>query len=167
MGERMMAAGIAEAATLLRDFRFVDPWWGGAAFVPCWGAELDVCIDPDEGAITPRQLGILRALLDYPHDLRPEFERALFEYYQAEVDGTYCSYDEFAKPIPGSGPPKLTEPSQVWPLIDGPTVYIKPFFRTPSAVEFELSFNCEWDPEHGLGVLYQDWRPVEFGGWDF
>ena len=33
-------------------------------------------------------------------------------------------------------------------------------------IEFELSFTCEWDPEHGLGVLYQDWQPVEFGGWD-
>lgn len=31
---------------------------------------------------------------------------------------------------------------------------------------FELSFNCEWNREHGLGVLYRDWQPVEFGDWD-
>ena len=31
---------------------------------------------------------------------------------------------------------------------------------------FELSFNCEWDREHGLGVLFRDWQPIEFGGWD-
>jgi len=67
---------------------------------------------------------------------------------------------------PASSPPKLTAASQIWSLIDGPTVYIKSFFRTPAVVEFELSFTCEWDPEHGLGVLYEDWHPVKIGGWD-
>jgi hypothetical protein len=60
----------------------------------------------------------------------------------------------------------LSRPSEVWSLIDDPEVYIHWHFRTPSAVEFELSFNCEWDPEHGLGVRYRDWQPVHFGGWD-
>ena len=78
----------------------------------------------------------------------------------------YCSYDDSGAPIPGSGPPKLSEPSQVWELIDEPVVCIPWIFRSESAVEFELSFNCEWDREHGLGVLYHDFRPVEFGGWD-
>ena len=162
----MDTSGVEEAASLLRDFQFVDPTWEGKAFVRFWGQELDVSIDPDDGAITPRQLAVLRAILGYSQDLRPEFEQALFAYYQAEVDGTYCSYDEHAQPIPGSGPPKLSEPPQVWGLIDEPVVCIPCIFRTGSAIEFELSFNCEWDREHGLGVLYRDWRPVRFGSWD-
>lgn len=109
----MGTSEIDEAAALLRDFQFVDPTWEGTAFVRCWGHELDVSLDPDDGAITPRQLAILRAILDYSRDLRPEFEQALFAYYQADVDGTYCSYDEHAQPIPGSGPPKLSEPRVV------------------------------------------------------
>jgi hypothetical protein len=157
--------GANEAAGLLRDFQFVDPTWDGRAFVPFWGADLDVSIDPDEDGITPRQLAVLQAILGYPRDLRPEFERALFAYYQADVKDSYCSYDEHGRPIPGSGPPELTESSQVWVLIDEPVVRVPWIFRTASAVEFELCFNCEWDPEHGLGVLYRDWRPVEFGGW--
>jgi hypothetical protein len=162
----METPGVAEAGTLLRDFHFVDPTWDGTAFVPFWGCDLDVSIDPDEEGITPRQLAILRAVLNYSRDLRPEFERALFAYYQADVDATYCSYDEHARPIPGSGPPKLTEPAQVWGLIDEPVLCIPWIFRTETAVEFELSFNCEWNREHGLGVLYRDWQPAEFGGWD-
>jgi hypothetical protein len=161
----MDTSGVDEATALLCDFQFVDPTWEGTAFVRFWEHELDISIDPHDGAITPRQLGVLRAILGYPRDLRPEFEQALFAYYQADVDGTYCSYDEDAKPIPGSGPPKLSESSQVWRLIDEPVVCIPWIFRTPSAIEFELSFNCEWDREHGLGVLYCDWRPVEFGSW--
>lgn len=141
----MGTPGVADAATLLRDFHFVDPTWGGSAFVPFWGRELDFSIYPDEEGITPRQLAILRAVLSYPQDLRPDFERALFAYYQADLD--------------------LTEPGQVWTLIDEPVVCIPWIFRTETAIEFELSFNCEWDPEHGLGVLYRDWQPVKFGGW--
>jgi hypothetical protein len=162
----MDTPGVAEAAALLQGLHFENPTWDGTALVPFWGSELDVAIDPDEEGITARQLAILRAILRYSRDLRPVFEKALFEYYQADVDGTYCAYDEQARPIPGSGPPKLTDPSQVWGLIDEPVVCIPRYFRTPSAIEFELSFNCEWDPEHGLGVLYRDWLPVKFGGWD-
>ena len=157
---------VTEAAALLRGFHFVDPTWEGTAFLPFWGSELDVSLSPDEDGFTSRQLAVLREVLSYAQDLRPEFERALFAYYQAKVDGTYCSYDEDARPIPGSGPPKLSEPSRVWGLIDDPVVCIPSYFRTPSAIEFELSFNCEGDQEHGLGVLYRDWQPVEFGGWD-
>jgi hypothetical protein len=44
-------------------------------------------------------------------------------------------------------------------------VCIDNYFRTPSAIEFELRFNCEWDPEHCLGVCYRHWQAIEFGGW--
>jgi hypothetical protein len=94
----MHTPGSDEARALLRDFEFVDPTWEGIAFVPFWGRELQVSIYPDEEGITPRQLAILRTILSYPRDLRPE----LFAYYQADVDGTYCRYDEHAQPIPGS-----------------------------------------------------------------
>lgn len=162
----MTPSGIAEARKLLKKFRFIDPTWGGTAPVPCWGSDLEIHVYPDEEGITPRQLTVLRALLGRRRSIRKVFERALFAYYLEDVDGTYCSYGPDGKPIPGSGPPKLTKPGQVWALIEGPEVYIKSDFQTESAIEFELSFTCEWDPEHGLGVLYQDFRPVEFGGWD-
>ena len=161
----MDTPGVREASRLLRDLHFIDPTWEGRAFVPFWGRELDVSISPDDEGITPRQLGVLQAIVSYPRDIHLEFERALFAYYQAEVEGTYCSYDEHARPIPGSGPAKLRRPSQVRELIDEPVVCIPSYFRTESAVEFELSFNCKWDREHGLGVLYWDWQPVEFGDW--
>ena len=97
----MAATGIAEAKTLLRDLRYIDPMWCGTAFLPCWRSELDIHIDPDEGGITPRQLSVLRALLSYPQDIRAEFERALFDYYQTDVDGSYCEYGPDAKPVLG------------------------------------------------------------------
>jgi hypothetical protein len=162
----MGAPGVAAAAALLRDFHFVAPTWDGTAFVPFWGRDLEVSIDPDDNSITRRQQMVLRAVLRHSEGLRPEFERALFRYYQADVAGSYCAYDERGRSVPGPGPPALTEPSQVWGLIDDPVVCIPGYFRTRSAIEFSLAFNCVWDREHGLGVLYRNWRPVEFGGWD-
>ena len=157
---------LTQARALLRDLEVTDLTWSGTAFVPCWGSELDIHLYLREGEIEPRQLDIVRALRSYPQDIRPGFERAMFDYYQDDVEGMYCACGPDGRPIPGSGPPTLTAPAQVWSLIDGPEIYIKWFFRTPTAVEFELSFTCEWDPEHGLGVRYQDWQPVKFGGWN-
>ena len=148
----MNTPGVAEAATLLRDLEFVDPSWEGRAFVPSWDRELQVSIRPGDEGITPRQLTVLRAVLGYLQQLRSEFEWALFAYYRADVEGSYCSYDEHGRPIPGSGPPSLSEPSQVWGLIDEPAVCIPSYFRTPSAVEFELSFNCMWDEQLGYCI---------------
>ena len=162
----MDTPGAAEAAVLLRDFRFDDPMWVGRAFVPFWGCDLDVSIDPDDDGITARQLSVLRAVLTRPRNLRAGFGKALYAYYRDDVDGTYCSYDDRGVPIPGSGPPKLTAAAQVWDLIDEPVVCIPVYFHTRSGVEFQLSFNCEWDKEHGLGVSYRGWKPVEFGGRD-
>lgn len=161
-----MGANVEEIRRLIPNLACNDLGWSGTAFVACWGSDLGIHLSTYGGDVEARQVEIVRALLAYPKDIRPEFERALFGYYQADVDGAYCEYGDDGQPIPGSGPPKLTEPNQVWPLIDGPEVYVKPFFRTEAAVEFELSFTCEWDPEHGLGVIYHDWNPVEFGGWD-
>lgn len=159
---------IAQAADALRAFQFVGPCWSGRAAVPCWGRkELAINLYPEDADLAPRQLEVLRAVLRHPHDLRPTFERALFAHYKAEVERSYSAYDPVAhRDVPDSGPPTLSRPSEVWSLIDEPEVYIHRHFRTPLAVEFELSFNCEWDPEHGLGVRYQDWQPAHFGGWD-
>jgi len=162
----MVTPGVTMAASLLRDFRFVDPTWEGSAFLRFWESELDVSISPYENdGITPRQLDVLRAVLAYPWSIRTEFERALFAYYNDEIDGSYCSCTPDGKVIPGSGPPKITEPSQLRKLIDEPKVCIRTYFETNSAVELELRFNCEWDPEHGLGVLYRYWQAVDFGQW--
>ena len=125
--------------TLVPDLQFVDPTWDGTAFVPFWGRELDVSIEPDDVEITPRQIEILRAILTHTGDLRPGFERALFDYYQAEIDGLYCEYGPNARPIPGTGPPKLKKPSQVWKLIDDP-VAASPL--TTSELRRHLSLSC-------------------------
>ena len=38
----MESPGVAEAAALLADFRFIDPSFCGMAFVPFWGSKLDI-----------------------------------------------------------------------------------------------------------------------------
>src|SRR5689334_2534909 len=137
---------IAQVADALRAFEFVGPCWSGWAALPCWGGkELAINLYPEDADLVPRQIEVLRAVLRHPQDLRPAFESALLAHYKAEVEGSYSAYDPVAqRGVPDSGPPTLSTPSEVWTLIDDPAVYIHWHFRTPSAVEFELSFNCEW-----------------------
>jgi len=161
---------VAEAAKLLPGLHWEGPGWAGWAVLPCWGGkELPFNIDPEDEAadIAPRQLAILRAVLNHSLDIRPALQDALFAYYKAEIEGSYVAYDPVARrDIPGSGPPVLTNSSQVWSLIDDPEVCIDWLFHTPAAVEFKLIFNCAWDEEHGLGVQFSDWVPVRFGAFD-
>lgn len=161
---------VAEAATLVSGLQRIGSSWGGWAALPCWGGkELHFNIDP-EGEVADialRQLTVLRAVLQHPLDIRPAFQDALFEYYKAEIEGSYSAYDPVARrEIPNSGPPVLTNSSQVWPLIDDPEMWIDWHFRTPTAIGFELTFNCDWDEEHGLGVQFSNWAAVKFGGFD-
>jgi hypothetical protein len=149
---------VAEAAALLSGFRRDAFWCEGWAAIPCWGdLELPVRLDFEDeaGDLAPRQVAILRALLGHVGDLRAVFERALFAYYKAEIETTL-----------DSDTPKPGGPSDMWKLIDDPTIVIDWYFRTPTAVELKMTFNCAWDEEHGLGVRFVDWTPVAFGGFD-
>lgn len=160
---------IDEIGGLLKDLTFHGSYWQGWAAISFWGQQnLWVCIERREDVdISPRQIEVLRTILKSKDDLRPSFEAALFEYYKAEVEDCYSTYDPTTQmEVPDSGPPTLSKSSQIWTLINEPEVWIDWHFETPSALEFKLTFNCVWDEEHGLGIRFYDWKPVVIGGWD-
>ncbi len=164
----MTTVPIEQAAGLLKGLHYVGPCWAGTAFVPFWGDTLEVNLDPaGEGRVTPRQLRILRAVLSYPRDLKGEFQRRLFEHYRQHVYGRIEFLDEDDGDVTDQCAPRLEEAGQVWGLIEGPGVFIRPCCRAEdeAAVTFELDFTCSWDEEHGLGVRYRDWEVVRVGGW--
>src|SRR5258706_15205065 len=83
---------VAQAATLLPGLQKDGAWWDSWGVLPCWGGkELHFNIDPEDEAadLAPRQVSILRAMLQHTRDLRSAFEEALFGYYKAEIEGSY------------------------------------------------------------------------------
>jgi hypothetical protein len=145
----------ADAASLLSGFEREEFWWVGWAAIPGWGrTELPLHLELEDGAgdLAPRQVAILRALLKHAEDLRAGFERALFAYYKAEIEATL-----------DADTPRPAAPSDMWSLIGDAAIWIGWYFRTPTAIEFKMTFNCAWDEEHGLGVRFVDWTPAAFG----
>ena len=93
-----MSTAADEARKLIPDLSRDDLGWSGTAFVSCWGSELDIHLTSHDGVVEARQLDAVRALLSHAEDIRPVFERGLFDYYQADVDGTYCEYGPDGRP---------------------------------------------------------------------
>jgi hypothetical protein len=147
----------------LRNYHLDGHFWTAVAYIPFWRGELPVWFLTYEKEPTPRQVRIVQAILDYPHDLRGLVERGVFDYYQAEVFGAI----DFGDPeVEQECAPPLTDPAQIWKLIPGADIWISQFYKEgyEDAVEFKMTFECSWDEEHGLGVKFRDWQIVDFTG---
>ena len=88
---------------------------------------------------------LLRAVFDYYLRMRPQYERAGGEWI--ENMPVLAGEDQLREMIrPGSvviGWPSGSEP-----------------------VSIGMSFECDWEQEHGLGVVFQDMKVVDVGGAD-
>jgi hypothetical protein len=147
----------------LRDYHLDGGFWTAVAYIPFWKGELPVWFLTYDTELTPRQIRIVRAILDYPHDLRGLLEKSVFDYYQEHVFGAIDFGDTETEQ---QCAPRLTEPSQIWKLVPGADIWISEFHKKEheEAVEFKMTFACSWDDEHGLGVQFRDWQIVNFGG---
>jgi hypothetical protein len=125
----------------LRDYHLDGSFWTGVAYVPFWRGELPVWFFTYAEVPTPRQVRIVRAVLDYPHDLRATLERSLFDYYQEHVFGAI----DFGDPEDEAEcAPRLRKPGQIWKLIWGADIWISEFYKRgrAKAVEFKMTFSC-------------------------
>lgn len=165
----MTTVDASAAAELLPGLRYERPFWTGTTLIRFWGQPLNITLQTVEhDRLVPRQVRILREVLAYPHDLRPAFERTLFDYYQQHVYGCIdCGLDEDGTDPTDHLIPHLDSPREIWKLIQGPELWLHWCCKDEyeEAVEFELDFTCTWDDEHGLGVRYRDWQIAYIGGY--
>jgi hypothetical protein len=138
----------------------------GDAIYPFWdGRELETIITFNGHITYPthRQPGLLDQLLNYPRNIRPEVEHALFDHYQNDIYESVMEVGRDDEELT----PKLKSSEQIRDLLGEPTVrisYIGDDEPDPD-VRFRLSYHgCPWDEEHGFGIQMQDWKVTEFGG---
>ena len=138
----------------------------GDAIYPFWGGRKLETIITFNGHITYptlRQLSLLDQLLQYPRNIRPEVEHALFDHYQEHI---YLSVMEVGRDDEELTP-KLMSSEQIWDILGEPAVRISYFAddETDPGVRFRLSYyGVPWDEEHGFGIQIQDWKIAEYGG---
>jgi hypothetical protein len=163
-------ANVKEASLLLQDFKDEQYWWCGKVSLAMWGGEsLEVVLDKaaDEGeGLADVQLGTLRELIDRQQDIRPYLAAELFEHYQKNIFHSMTHWspergsfgkDEFTPPIKTA--------DEIWQLIDLDSIWIAhPAGYDADPKGFKIAGECHWDPEHGLGVKFRNWKIVEFCG---
>jgi hypothetical protein len=158
-----------DADQLLTQFKRDKYWWSARLLFRFWGGTaIDTYIErDDEEQPTEYQLIVLRALVDHSVDVRPYFAEMLFTHYQENI---FNSMSHWSSERGFFGAEEITPPlktaSEIWQLISVPNLYIPPPHECKSedSMEFKLGFECHWDPEHGLGAQFRDWKIVKFGG---
>ncbi len=141
-------------------------WWEGKAFLPFWGDAARVNVEPPPGGTADEHLAFLQEIVAYDGDVRTPFAAAVFDWYiKNEIHGSFAVVDANHNEYPEEAErmaPKLSEPQDVWPLIEPPP-RLCIGRADPEAKRFRLTMGCTWDPEHGLGVIFEDWKIVYLG----
>jgi hypothetical protein len=160
---------MVDADQLLTRFKRGESCWSGKVPFRFWGGEIlstDIELAFDgKPSPTDYQLRTFRSMVEYNDDIRPYFATELFNHYQRNI---FRAMTHWSNEKGCFGAEEITPPvrsaSEIWRLIDGPDVYIRPDYQYIKSIQFRLAFDCHWDPEHGLGAQFQDWKIVDFGG---
>jgi hypothetical protein len=119
----------------------------------------------DKAPPTPEQAAAFRHLLDNEASVTAAITRALLEYYPGARARCIDAYDGDSACIAEVEeilPEVVTDPAGLHPLVGLSGVNILPVARDGAAyVGFHLG--CEWDEEHGAGVLTHRDRVVLTG----
>lgn len=136
-------------------FTFDKYFWEGNHAIPWLAADVEIMIDGDAGRIPDEQRSILAFIHDLPISTREKLQQYIYDEYQAEIYGAYSGGDDVTPPI--------STPNEIWALVSEPGVTV--FDIAVPERYFVISFECVWDPEHGLSILFNDQgNPVDIGG---
>jgi hypothetical protein len=135
--------------------RFGGYWRGSVELVPCGTFRLSLAGSrkaPDPAAFT-----LAKELPERFKALMPKIQGGLFEHYAPYKEAV----DEGEQT--GSPCPNIRAPDGVWPFVTPAHVLIEPI-RPGDSPTVEIAFRVEWDVEHTVAAMYQDWQFIAFNG---
>jgi len=89
-------------------------------------------------------------------DFFPIIEKAVFDYYILVLPDYHLALEEYAEELM----PKLKEPAKVWNHVTDPGVFI---FPEDEGGETHIEFECTFDVEHGLRVIFSKGKLIKVG----
>jgi hypothetical protein len=115
----------------------------------------------DEEEVSPHNLQIeaWKNLLDIPKEYSELILHGLFEYYTRMRPKYLQAGGDWAKNMP-----EITSPLEIAGLIKLNIIDIG--WPYSGAVELGFSFRCDWDGEHGAGIVIKGHKIVDVGGAD-
>ena len=115
----------------------------------------------DEEEMPPHnaQVGIYQTILDDSDLYLEKILAALFIYYNKMRPQYVQAGDEWAKNMPA-----ISKPEELKSMLRLNIIQIDwPFDGTPIV---GFSFRCQWDPEHGVGIVFKGNEQIDIGGAD-
>jgi len=86
----------------------------------------------------------------------PIMEKAIFDYYMSVLPDYHLGLQECADELM----PRLKEPVEVWKYVTEPGVFI---FPEDEGGEIHIEYECTFDIEHGLRVIFKNGVLVKVG----
>jgi hypothetical protein len=164
-------------------FKFDKYSWYGRHDVPWLAKQVGFMIKGKSDRIPENQRKIVEFVCNLPGATRSKLEEFLFNKYQSQI---YGSVEADGLPSAAAPPtlnpftilqnwvvrrrrnqvtPRLRNPGEIWKVISGGGVHTPPDHRINAECYFQVCFECVWDPEHGIAVLFNDrGEPIALGG---
>jgi hypothetical protein len=124
--------------------------WTGKVTVFGYELELEFAGDPTKANRTEYQRAF-SAFLEQQLQLKTSLEKAVFDYYGSNLEEfrIWCEPEQEEALVP-----TLHHPREIWSQV-------RPFLMSidcenPEHPSIYIEFQANWDPEHGMDVMFQD-----------
>ena len=130
-------------------------YWEGVCDIPWLDRATECVVEGTSELIGDAERTALEFACRLPPDTRLKLQTFIFNAYQTEIYGSMAGGDRVTPPIATA--------SEIWTLLSEPGIAVSEEPRPDHY--FCVSFECVWDPEHGLSILFDDSGvPIDLGG---
>ncbi len=149
------------------DSFVLDGIWIGELNLPWLGGLTHSLVDAkDTGTVEP-QRDCMRIACTRNAQTLATLKNRIFEEYQNGIYGSVTAINSDGIEIDFHElTPKLGNQEQLWEMLSEISIGIPPEHRIDDKCCFTVSFECRWDEEHGISVLFnRRGIPSEVGGY--
>ena len=154
-------------AEMKLDSFVLDGIWIGRLNAPWLGGETHSIVDAADSGIDDMQRDCMRVACTRDAETLDALKIRLFDEYQNEIYGSITAYKTAGTEIDFHElTPVIKSPEQLWAILSETTINIPPVHRLTDNCCFAVSFECPWDEEHGISVLFdRSGTPTDVGGY--
>jgi len=128
-------------------------WKGSIVLAQCGTFRLSLA--GNSKAPDPMAVKLAKELPGQIQALIPKIQNGLFEHYTPYKEAVDAGEET------GGSCPQITSTEAVWQHVEPTHVLIEPL---RGVWRVEIAFRTEWDVEHTVAAIFQDWRFVELNG---
>ncbi len=151
----------------LPNLVFDGQFFWTATHIESWfDGEFQLTVNAPASGMSQQQLNAVNTTREALPNLGGVLQNYVADHYRKEVYGTIAGFEGDRELSTDEVTPPVAASHQIWELLSEPA-----YIEIPKDCDitenccFAVSFECKWDPEHGISVLFdRDGHPVAIGG---